>query len=645
MLLDRLLSENQMIEMESIEFQNFLSYGNYPTKIPLSKLGPCLITGEICDESDDTQSSDFSDMVQKRSNGAGKSTSYNPILWALFGRTMHSPRPGDRIINNKIGKDCYAKLTLKNGDVITRTRKMSGHNELLVERNGESLMSTLSVTPHQQLALNRLYGLDWHIFCNSSFFTQYNRPWFELPDPQRKKELERALRLDRLTFYATTAKTKVDAATKMQEGFLEKKENIAEQIASLHETITETRAIESTFEDDKKRRSDEALVVAKQYAEKARDLDVPDIKALEEQWKVVNEARTLLKTMEQKARTYRTTAQNHRNQAQNLRNNANLSIRRKKAAEAKITAWRNSAGKMCLQCEQSIAHTHTEEKIIPYQHEIAEATDEAAEFERQASEQDELATTYDERAKKQDVSRSAIETQIVESSPNTTVDTAKALMAQKNNLIDTAKRWKATAESINKEINPHLTTIEKLNSQIAKKTEQLEVIEKDLLRSDQIIKHTSYIYKSYHDRRKIKSFSMAKRRPFLNSRLRYYLDKFRLGVNMEITDSLTIDTSGPGYEFMSGGERTRANVAFMLARFDAHEAAYGRQSNIVILDEVDGRLDEEGVECLIDVVHNDIAPRVDAVLVVSHRMAMRGSFPHQIIVRKENGFSVLSEVR
>jgi len=116
-------------------------------------------------------------------------------------------------------------------------------------------------------------------------------------------------------------------------------------------------------------------------------------------------------------------------------------------------------------------------------------------------------------------------------------------------------------------------------------------------------------------------------------------------MGIEITDSLGVVTKGRSYDFMSGGERKRVDVSFMLARFDMQEALFGRQSNVLVLDEVDGRMDDEGVECLKSVVLDDLAPRVDTILVISHKESMRDAFPHQITIEKRGSFSLLAEVR
>ena len=82
----------------------------------------------------------------------------------------------------------------------------------------------------------------------------------------------------------------------------------------------------------------------------------------------------------------------------------------------------------------------------------------------------------------------------------------------------------------------------------------------------------------------------------------------------------------------------------MLAIFDFHEQVYGRQSNILVLDEIDGRLDEEGIESLVDIIKNDLAHKVETILIISHRNNMKDTFDHEIQVSRFNRLSSLSVI-
>lgn len=585
-----------MLDIEAVEFQNFLSYGDYLTTIPLNGLGPCLILGH---------------------NGAGKSTIVNAILYTMFGRTMHAAAPGDCVINNQTGTGCLTRVRLKNGDTITRTRRLAGHNELLVERGGEQLLATLSTTSNQQAQLNRLYNLDWQVFCNTSFLTQLGRTWFEMPEPQRKREIERAMRLDRYTLRAQVAKEKVEKATAEQALIKQKLDALQHQIDAATSDLDDAIAQESDFETNRATRVAEAVARARDYKKQYDDLPASDIEGLRTQWTAVEAAQQKLRLLESKARQYQ------------------LEVAAAETAEReagrRMTAWRVRTGKVCSMCEQEVASAHVSIKVEPLIEEqrVARATADTA----RAAYQQLLAKV------------AAVAEAIATARPALSLREAEAVAQRRATLYETARRWAEQARRISTESNPHGLTIDKLRARIA-----AAVAERDQLavaggRLDALVRHYGYIWRAYNDRRRIKSFGVAKFRPHLNNRLRYYLDKFKLDINIEITDALGVETNGAGYNFMSGGERKRVDVSLMLARFDLEEAIYGRQSNVLVLDEVDGRLDEEGVRCLSDIILNDLVSRVDAVLVISHRSVMQDVFPRQITVERYGPFSSINEIR
>ena len=231
---------------------------------------------------------------------------------------------------------------------------------------------------------------------------------------------------------------------------------------------------------------------------------------------------------------------------------------------------------------------------------------------------------------------------IAEFAPKQTVREANEIKRRRDGLLESARRADEQAEQIASEVNPHGSTIERLAGKIDEMNLKLTAIKDDLERSDLLAKHVNYIYRSYSDRRKVKSFVIARHIPYFNQRLEHYLNRFDLDIRLKLTESLAVTSDKWGYDYFSGGERKRADVAFMLAMFDLHEALYGRQCNMIVLDEVDGRLDEAGIDALVGVIRDDLAHRVNTILIVSHRAQMRDYFHTQLIVTREARLSTIA---
>jgi DNA repair exonuclease SbcCD ATPase subunit len=82
----------------------------------------------------------------------------------------------------------------------------------------------------------------------------------------------------------------------------------------------------------------------------------------------------------------------------------------------------------------------------------------------------------------------------------------------------------------------------------------------------------------------------------------------------------------------------------MLAAFDFHEVMYGRQSNILVLDEVDGRMDDDGIDGLINIIKQELASKAETILIVSHRNQMHDVFDKEIKVIKSDNTSRIKQM-
>ena len=600
-----------------------MSYGDYDTRLELDSLSQCLITGEVLGEGKAVfDDSGFAKI--KKSNGAGKSTLPQVILWTLFGRTMHSASPGDKVVNWFTGKDCRSKITFKNGDYITRTRKSGGHNELIYVKDGDETSTTsdtLSTTKNQQAELNRVFGLDWDLLCGSMFFNQYSKPWMEMADSTRKRAIERALHVDRFEYRAKAAKGKCDKLDVEVNKKRRKIENLVEEQGRLTKTLERTQAASAQFGSNRKERQRRALQNALSEKQKRDAIQRPNLEKLRKKWDVVKQIHQKITTMQEEANK-------HSRRIANLEGTET-------SDKQKIKLWQDKAGKVCGACGQDVPETHTAAKIEPIQRSLGE-TKQEIETETAALEE------FTSKIKQ-------MKTIISSKSPETSMRDAKSTHDQWDRHDKEINRLKAEAKSIATEENPHTATIADTTQYQKKCKEDIEEAEEDIKRTDYLNRHFHYIYKAWNDRTKIKSFVFKEHIPYINRRLKHYLDVFGLDVQIELTPALGIKSNMWGYEFESGGERKRTDVAFMLAMFDFHEQMYGRQSNVLVLDEVDGRLDDDGIDSLINVIKNDLATKVETVMVISHRNMMHDVFENELRVKRTGtdefrGFSQLEVV-
>lgn len=608
-----------MLEIKNVEWRNFMSYGDYDTSLDLENLGQCLITGEVV--GDNKSVYDEVNSTIKKSNGAGKSTIPNVILWTLFGRTMHSANPGDKVVNWFTGENCRCKITFKNGDYIIRTRKSDGKNELIFVKDGDETClaaDTLSTLKNQQKQLNRLFDLDWELLCGSMFFNQYSKPWMEMADSTRKKAIERALHVDRFEYRAKVAKSKKDALERKVD---DKKRNVEEhqrELQRLDDQIVRVKQSLADFDASRDQRKQQALDDALEAKRNRDSLIKPDIDKLTAKWEIVKKVKLRINEMREQANEISSKIATLEGSALSDKN--------------KIDLWRSKSGKVCSACEQDITDQHTSSKIQPYEISLQQLKSQIEDLNKQLSIINEkIATT---------------KKLLLDKTPDLTLEDARSIIRKWDSYDQDINKFEQLAARIDTEVNPHQKTVDETEQLKVELLDQIAGLNKEVEHLDYLNRHYQYVYKAWSDRTKIKSFIFKEHIPFINDRLKHYLNVFGLDINIELTSALGINSNMWGYEFESGGERKRTDVAFMLSMFDFHEQMYGRQSNVLVLDEVDGRLDDDGIDSLINIIKNDLSNKVESVLIISHRNMMYDTFAKELQVKREGsddfrGFSKL----
>jgi len=601
-----------MLEIESFSFQNFLSFGDYPSVVNLSELDQCLIVGQIED--------DQGESLLGRSNGAGKSNVIAALQWALFGRTTHVANPGSKIRCWFSEADTWAKIAFKNGDNILRTRKKDGTTEVVYYHSGmeESIVAnTLSVLKAQQAKINQVFNLDWDIFSKSVFFSCFDKPWLQMGDQKRKQTFERLFKLDRFAYYVKSASGR--AGTDANE--LEKQKTVVQQnIKSLMEIksqIEHQRNIALNFESTRDERIKQKHVQLSNF--QSQLLNTPDynLAAVQAVWdeynKLVNDINSKLNKIEE----------------QRTSKFSELTYAKRRISELTIDIqnWENVSGKICNSCKQVVGENHVYNENNPKVIEINEHQQLIPNHETEINHLDEL--------------KQKALSMLDSRKPETSLEVCKSFVQQRTNLNQNINLISQEIASIQNEEAPNAESLSNFSDSLKRLSEELKKAQDEIKVLEDRIVHLEYIRRAYSDRNKIKRNVISQHVPFVNQRLDYYLDVMGLDVKVKITDSLGVESNYWGYEFQSNGEKRRTDVAMMLATFDLHEQLYGRQCNLLVLDEVDGQLDQSGIDSLIQIIRNDLSRRVDTVFIISHKNTMQSVFSSEIKVKKRGNFSIL----
>lgn len=132
------------INCESVGFKNFLSFGSKWQDVPL-KQGVNFVTGW--------------DVARNKSNGAGKSSFLESIIFALFGKTARDIKK-EQIVNWKNKKNCEVVFRFDVRDTKYEILRAIKPDKLEIYRDGSLLPQDAHVRDYQSMFEEDIWGLD-----------------------------------------------------------------------------------------------------------------------------------------------------------------------------------------------------------------------------------------------------------------------------------------------------------------------------------------------------------------------------------------------------------------------------------------------------------------------------------------------------
>lgn len=193
-----------------IAAENFLCFGPKGIEIDLTQYGNIvLIRGENMDVQEEDKSA---------SNGVGKSSIPEIIVYTLFGKSIKQPKKltHNNVINNKIGKklrtevrwDKYRVVRTRKPDSLRLWESSDGDwSQLGDEKWEDDHEISLGGMPATQKEIEDKIGLNYQNFVNIVVFTDNNAGSFlECDLPAKRQIVENLLSLDKYRQYSDSAK-------------------------------------------------------------------------------------------------------------------------------------------------------------------------------------------------------------------------------------------------------------------------------------------------------------------------------------------------------------------------------------------------------------------------------------------------------
>lgn len=169
------------IELEYVEIRNFFCFGNKWQKVEFAK-GINLITGF--------------DSNNSKSNGSGKSSFIESIIFGLFGETTKDLNK-NQIINWKNKKECEVKICFKRGDDVYVIHRGLKPNFIIVYKNDKALDQLSSVVDMQKYIESSLLEIDYDTFVSIIHYNPTtSKSIFNVQKAQKRSFIEKIFGLE-----------------------------------------------------------------------------------------------------------------------------------------------------------------------------------------------------------------------------------------------------------------------------------------------------------------------------------------------------------------------------------------------------------------------------------------------------------------
>lgn len=201
------------MKIKRVYARDFLSY--QVLDLSLSDLGLCLVEGENQDTGG--------------SNGSGKSSIFEAVVWCLFGKTTKGVG-ADEVIRHDalhepvIGETCVCVTIEEDGEVYEvyrhRKHKQHGNKCMMFVNSKDRTSSTDSAT---QKLINQLLRLDYKSFVSSVMYPQKAQNFVDMTDTERKAVFSKLIGTERFSEACDRAKAAVKQVTAATQAALQKK--------------------------------------------------------------------------------------------------------------------------------------------------------------------------------------------------------------------------------------------------------------------------------------------------------------------------------------------------------------------------------------------------------------------------------------
>lgn len=630
-------------KIKKLKAKNFLCFGENGIEVDFESKGNIiLLQGRNLDNISEDEEEKLC------SNGVGKSSIGDAIVFALTGKTIRKFKKIEQVINNTAGKGLVVELWVDNFKIV-RTRSSTSSLKIFdlskKDSNGDPLDLTKGINDTQAYIAKELgFNAESQSLINLLVLTDNNKGSFlESDTPEKRKMVENYLQLEQYAEYSKSA----------SEALKEQKSNIKDfqkelERAEIYLEDAKSRLIsdESLEENWKKNKKFELNALISKFKSKQEELGKSDNgKALLE----YEEAQTKIVEINSKIKELQTELEPFPSFIDLLKKDLEKNNVQKNELSLKIQKIKSDCitSKSLITQNNSIVNDLNSQKCKSCGFFDEETSKKAAKIvEEETIKLNELTKQYESISKELNDQTALVST--IEQSFKLNNDKFNALNnnldSLRVNLTSLSKIEKPEKTSDEKVIeeqmselknqillkkeeyegkSPYVEILEKDKADILKNEKNLENKKKELDKVSELIPYYEFWVKAFGEKG-IRKFVIDGIIPPLNNRIHYWLNylidnKIKLEFDSELNERIERNPSDGDefvYSAMSGGEKRRLNLAVSQAFSYITTLATGSCPSIIFLDEVATNIDQVGINNVYNMIKELSKER--QVLVTTH---------------------------
>lgn len=565
-----------MINLGQLELHNFLSHVSTGIDLSCHK-GLVLIEGK-------TQDGHYS------SNGAGKSSILEGIVYALTGDTLRGVSVND-VVNRNYKKNTRVSLSFNKGSSrysVDRYRKDDKFGDsIFLHKEGEDISKR--VNKETQKSLEDILGISYKVLVSTMLLGEgLSSRFTQLSDPEKKSLIESTLNLN------------YDLA-KIRESANDELKKLSREIAMLEGEIKVLESYELTdlevLEDSIKDNQNCIDIYEKTaaYLKEETDSLSKEIDSIQPKLQLIIGA---INQYDSQSRKY----------TDLMQSNAHYQSERDRVA--------NGETPVCSVCQQALQTAESKQSVIKsYQEKIDENLKVMSEIEEELSKLPDLQSMrsrYDSLSSEYTKKSAEYREKIQE------YNNYQVKIAESKKDIENIQYTISNATDNHSQLDIKLSELKKLS------------IEKEKY---------DYFYKLFSPTGIIINI-LSDAIDYINTRLSTYseilLEK-DYKINFLKGKISLVDSKGSNYQSLSNGEKRRLDIAIQFSLHDYVSMYCGVKMDTLFVDEILDTLDDIGVDNIFDVLRLKLEYcGLNSIYVITHNNSLKNKFDQVITVSKDS---------